>query len=114
MVRHESDIQPVDMQGDGVVGVTKRMLIGPRDGYDGFMRVFTVQPGGRSPYHSHEWFHANYILEGEGKLVMEGVEHAVMAGSVAYIEGGKMHNFVNLGSVPLKFICLVPRSGDSY
>ncbi|PKL09170.1 MAG: cupin [Spirochaetae bacterium HGW-Spirochaetae-7] len=114
MVRHEDDIKPVDMQGDGVVGVTKQILIGPKDGYDGFMRVFTVQAGGKSPYHAHAWFHANYILEGQGKLVIEGVEQAVKAGSVAYIEGGKMHNFVNLGSTPLRFICLVPRSGDSY
>jgi mannose-6-phosphate isomerase-like protein (cupin superfamily) len=42
------------------------------------------------------------------------VEQAIKAGSVAYIEGGKSHNFVNTGSVPLKFICLVPQEGDSY
>lgn len=114
MVRHESDIKPVDMTGVGVVGVTKRILIGPQDGYDGYVRVFTVQPGGTSPYHEHTWFHANYILEGQGKVVIDGAEHAVRAGSVAYIEGGRKHNFVNTGSTPLKFICLVPQSGDSY
>jgi len=114
MVRHESDIQPVDMVGNGVVGVTKRIVIGPGDGYDGFFRVFTVQPGGNSPYHSHAWFHANYVLEGEGKIVIEGVDHEIRAGSVAYIEGGRKHNFVNTGTKPLKFICLVPQSGDAY
>jgi len=114
MVRHEDDIAPVAMTGNGVKGVAKRILIGPKDGYDGFFRVFTVEPGGTSPYHAHEWFHANYILEGQGKIVIEGVEQAVRTGSVAYIEGGKKHNFVNTGSGPLKFICLVPQSGDSY
>lgn len=114
MVRHESDIKPVDMQGNGIVGVTKQIVIGPKDGYDGFFRVFTVQPGGNSPYHAHDWFHANYILEGRGKLVIEGEEKAVRAGSVAYIEGGKKHNFVNTGTTPFKFICLVPQSGDAY
>jgi len=114
MVRHESDIQAVEMKGEGIVGVTKRIVIGPKDGYDGYFRVFTVQPGGNTPSHSHPWFHANYILEGEGKLVIEGEERALKAGSVAYIEGGKKHNFVNTGSKPFKFICLVPQAGDSY
>lgn len=114
MVRHTSDIKPVEMKGNGVTGVTKQIVIGPKDGYDGFFRVFTVQPGGASPYHSHDWFHANYILEGQGNLVIEGVAEPVKAGSVAYIEGGKNHNFVNTGAAPLKFICLVPQSGDAY
>ncbi len=114
MVRHEDDVRTVDMVGDGIVGVTKRIVIGPEDGYDGYFRVFTVQPGGKSPYHAHDWFHANNILEGAGSVVIEGVEHTVRAGSVAYIEGGRKHNFVNTGNVPLKFICLVPREGDTY
>ncbi|MCX7028175.1 MAG: cupin domain-containing protein [Spirochaetes bacterium] len=77
MVRHVNDINSVDMMGSGVVCVTKQIAIGPKDGYDGFLRVFIVQPGGKSPYHSHPWFHANYILEGEGKVVIEGVDHPI-------------------------------------
>ena len=114
MVRHESEVKAVEMAGAGVEGVTKRIVVGPQDGYDGYFRVFTVQPGGKSPYHFHAWYHANYILEGSGKLVIEGEEHPLRPGSVAYIEGGKKHHFVNTGDSPFKFICLVPTSGDSY
>jgi len=114
MVRHENDIGSVEMKGNNVVGVTKQILIGPKDGYDGYLRVFTVQPGGNSPHHSHPWFHANYILEGEGKVTIDGVDHPIKAGSVAYIDGGKQHQFINTGTTPLKFICLVPQAGDSY
>jgi len=114
MIKHENEISSVEMAGNGVVGVTKKILMGPADGYDGFFRVFTVQVGGHTPYHAHEWFHSNYILEGTGKVVLEGEEHAVEAGSVAYIEGGRKHQFVNTGANPLKFICLVPQSGDKY
>ena len=114
MVRHERDVKSVEMAGNGVVGVTKQIVIGPEDGYDGFFRVFTVQPGGTTPSHSHPWYHANYVLEGQGKVVIEGVDNPVEAGSVAFIDGGKKHNFVNTGSTALKFICLVPKSGDSY
>ncbi len=114
MVRHIDDIASVEMKGEGVKGVTKRIAIGPNDGYDGYFRVFTVQPGGSSPYHAHPWFHANYVLEGEGKIVIEGKDNPVKKGSVAYIEGGKKHHFVNTGAAPLVFICLVPQEGDSY
>ena len=115
MVRHESDVQPVPMAGNGIVGdIGKQILIGPKDGYDGYFRVFTVSPGGHSPYHSHDWFHANYILGGSGKVIIDGVEHPVRTGSVAYIEGGKKHHFVNTGTEPPRFNCLVPQNGDSY
>ena len=114
MVRHIEDIRSVEMKGQGVKGVTKRIAIGPKDGYEGYIRVFTVQPGGFSPYHSHPWFHANYILEGSGAIIIEGIEHPVKKGSIAYIEGGKKHHFVNQGAAPLVFICLVPPEGDSY
>ena len=114
MVRRETDVAAIPMKGEGVVGVTKRIVVGPADGYDGFMRVFTLEAGGNSPYHAHPWFHANYVLEGEGKIVIEGEEHPIGAGSVAYIDSGKKHNFVNTGHGPLKFICLVPQEGDSY
>ncbi len=114
MIKHESDIAETPMAGEGIVGVTKRIAVGPQDGYDGYMRVFTIQAGGHTPYHAHPWFHTNYVLEGEGKVVLEGTENPVKAGSVAYIEGGKKHQFVNTGTAPLRFICLVPAEGDKY
>jgi quercetin dioxygenase-like cupin family protein len=114
MVRHESESEGTAIEGNGAVGVAKRIVIGTKDGYDGFLRVFTIAVGGHSPYHSHPWFHATYILEGEGKVVIDGKDHPVRAGSAAYIEGGKMHNLVNTGTGPFRFICIVPKEGDSY
>lgn len=114
MVRHESEIKPVAMGGEGVVGALKQILIGPKDGYEGYLRVFTVSPGGHTPYHKHAWFHANYVLEGEGKLTIDGIAQAIKAGSVAYIAGGRQHQFENTGTKPFKFICLVPPEGDAY
>lgn len=114
MVRHESDIVPVPVQGKDIEGVAKQILIGPKDGYEGYLRVFTVDVGGHTPLHQHPWWHANYVLEGEGAVHIDGTEYPVRAGSVAYIEGGKTHRFTNTGKVPLKFICLVPSEGDAY
>ncbi|MGO8692811.1 MAG: cupin domain-containing protein [Rectinemataceae bacterium] len=114
MVRHESEIKPVEMSGEDICGALKQILIGPKDGYEGYLRVFTLSPGGHTPYHHHAWWHANYILEGEGRVVIDGAEHAIKAGSVAYIDGGKQHRFENTGKGNLKFICLVPPEGDKY
>ena len=114
MVRHESEIQAVPMKGADIEGTLKQILVGPKDGYEAYLRVFTISPGGHSPYHSHAWYHTNYVLEGEGKLTIEGVANPIKAGSVAYIEGGKKHNFENTGKGILKFICLVPPEGDAY
>ncbi|MCK7479641.1 MAG: hypothetical protein M0C28_21705 [Candidatus Moduliflexus flocculans] len=91
MVRHESDIRPVDMIGDGIYRRDETHRHRSR------RRLRRVFPGvhrpareGRARYHAHAWFHASYILEGMGSLVIEGVEHAaIRTGSVAYIEGGK-------------------------
>lgn len=56
----------------------------------------------------------NYILEGEGMLYLNGVGHAVKRGSVAYIEGEKLHQFTNTVNSEFRFICVVPTEGDSY
>jgi quercetin dioxygenase-like cupin family protein len=114
MVRHESEIAATEMKGDDIIGAFKQILIGPKDGYEGYLRVITVSPGGHTPNHRHEWWHANYVLEGEGRVVIDGEAHRVEAGSVAYIDGGKLHRFENTGRKILKFICLVPPEGDKY
>lgn len=114
MVRHESEIESVEVKGEGISGVRKQILVGPNDGWQGYMRVFALEVGGNTPAHRHPWWHVNYVLEGEGTVFIDGVGHVVKAGSVAHIEGGKLHQFVNTGAVPLKFICLVPPEGDHY
>ncbi len=114
MVRHESEITETVLQGDNIKGVKKRILIGPEDGLDGFLRVFTVSPGGHTPHHKHNWWHANYILEGKGKIIIGDKEYPIEKGSVAYIKNNTMHQFINTGNTGLKLICLVSENGDSY
>lgn len=114
MVRHESDITEELLAGDTLKDVKKKILIGPKDGYKGYLRVFSLSPGGFTPHHKHNWWHANYVLEGEGKVIIEDKEYSVTKGSTAYIENNKMHQFRNTGNSELKFICLVPEEGDSY
>ena len=47
---------------------SKQVPIGIADGTPNFsIRVFTIQPGGYTPHHSHDSEHLNYILAGEAK-----------------------------------------------
>ena len=39
---------------------------------------------------------------GEGKVVIDGVEHMVKDGDAVIVPQGALHNVVNTGSIPLK------------
>ena len=114
MINHENDIQVVELNSDGLKNVRKQILVGPNDGFDGYMRMFILSESGFTPYHTHDWYHMNYIVEGEGVLIIEGEENQITKGSVAYVPAGVKHGFKNTGKENLKFLCLVPPHGDVY
>ncbi len=114
MVRHESEIKPYPVYGEGKQQVFKQVLVGPRDGFNGYLREFTLEPGANSPYHRHDWYHVVYILEGSGVVKIEGKEQPLKKGSVVHAEAGITHGFFNTGGEPLRFLCLVPEKGDQY
>jgi quercetin dioxygenase-like cupin family protein len=90
-------------------GVTMRVLMSDKDGAPNFiMRVFEIEPGGYSPYHSHPWEHEVYVLKGEGFVREKGVDHPVKKGHFALVAPGEEHQFVNRGDEPFRFICVIP------
>lgn len=101
------------MAMEGARDVTRRVLVSPDDGWDGWvMRAFEIAPGGHTPRHAHEWPHINVGLEGEGVLEMDGEEHPLRAGSYAFVPGGTTHQFRNTGDVATGIVCIVPEEGD--
>ena len=114
MVRHESENKPYPVYGEENQRVYKQILVGPQDGFKGFLREFTLQPGANSPYHQHDWYHVVYILEGTGVVKIDGQEHPLSKGSVVYAESGLIHGFFNTGQGQMRFLCLVPEKGDTY
>jgi quercetin dioxygenase-like cupin family protein len=92
-----------------VKGVTMRILISDKDGApNSVMRLFEIEPGGYTPLHTHAWEHEVFVLEGEGVVVEGEKEHALTKDSFAYVAPGERHQFLNRGSSPFKFICVVP------
>ncbi len=84
-----------------MTGVTKQVPVGLADGTPTMsLRVFTLEPGGYTPYHSHPWEHINYILDGRGVMVdADGKELPIKAGDYALVLPDEMHQFRNTANV---------------
>jgi quercetin dioxygenase-like cupin family protein len=106
----------IDVEGK-VKGVTKRVVIGPEQQAPNFyMRVFTLNPEGHSPFHAHDWEHEVFVLRGQGILVTHKetrLEHPLTPGDVALVPPGILHQFLNRSSQEeFEFICIVPSHGE--
>ncbi|MHC4947733.1 MAG: cupin domain-containing protein [Planctomycetota bacterium] len=113
MIRRVEEIPAEPMRMEGVQDVSMRMVVGRADGAPNFaMRHFTVAAGGHTPRHQHPYEHEVYVLGGEGRLEYDGDFHAIRGGDAVFIEPDRMHQFVNTGGEPLRFLCLVPVTHD--
>jgi quercetin dioxygenase-like cupin family protein len=94
---------------EGASGLKVRWLITKEMGAPNFaMRLFEMEPSGKSPLHTHAWEHEVFILDGEGVVVDGEKERRLRAGDVVFIRPNEKHQFKNSGSAALKFLCLVP------
>ncbi len=92
-----------------VPGVTVRWVIKESDGAPHFaMRVFEVEPGGASPFHTHWWEHEVFVLSGRGHVKSAEGTHPIREGTVVFVGPDEEHQFVNEGEDVLRFLCLIP------
>ena len=106
------DTEAAKVAMDGVKGVSKQVPISKADGSPHFsFRVFTIEPGGHTPYHRHESEHVNYIIEGQGCIVTEsGEEKPVEKGDFVLILPNEKHQYKNTSATKsFKMICAVPK-----
>ncbi|MDD3625877.1 MAG: cupin domain-containing protein [bacterium] len=103
----EVTLEPVNMAGASNAGI--RWLISEKDGAPTFaLRMFELEKGGCTPYHSHTWEHEVFALEGTGAVVGEEGELSLNPGDVAFVPGNDEHNFINKGDKVFKFLCIIP------
>lgn len=96
---------------EGAKGVRKQIPLSRRDGVPTLsFRVFTIEPGGHTPSHQHQFEHMNYVIEGKGTLVGGDREHELREGDFALILAGEKHQFKNSSeNQNLLIICGVPK-----
>lgn len=106
---HYMNIPLEEVTMEGAKKTKIRRMVTQKDGAPNFaMRMFEVEPGGFTPYHSHSWEHENFIVEGEGVLTTEDGEVPFKAGDILYVEPNFTHNYKNTGDKILKFLCIIP------
>jgi quercetin dioxygenase-like cupin family protein len=112
-IRKYAEIEEIKVTAGDVVGVTKKVPIGKKEGWPDYtLRVFKITPGGHTPRHSHDWEHVNYIISGKGKLFLDGVEHEIGEKDFAYVPPNALHQFQNPYDRDFEFICIVPNKGE--
>ena len=105
------DIKKEKMMMEGALKVVKQVPISKADGSPSFcFRVFTIEPGGHTPYHIHDFEHLNHVISGQGALVDEhGEKFPVKAGEFAIVLPNEKHQFRNTSdNDPFIIICAVP------
>ncbi len=108
-LKHYSEC-PAKPFGPQAPGVSVRVLIS--DSQDGApvynMRMIEVEPGGYTPLHRHPYEHENYVLEGQGESVIDGVVQPISPGDVILVPPDALHQYRNAGHNLLRFLCSIP------
>ncbi|MHC5024536.1 MAG: cupin domain-containing protein [Planctomycetota bacterium] len=113
LIRRASEMEGKPVPMEGASGVSMRMMVGRDDGAPTFsMRHFTVEPGGHTPRHQHNYEHEVFIVSGRGRIEQAGEIEPIKSGDVVFVQPNAVHQFVNDSDAPLTFLCLVPVSFD--
>ena len=108
-VCHYTDV-PAEPVGEQGPGASLRWLIDDaRDGAPVYaLRMVEIEPGGHSPHHQHNYEHENFVVEGRGRVFMNGEWHDLRAGDVVFVPAGVEHEYANAGDRTFKFLCGIP------
>ena len=110
IVKEALAVEAVPVEMEGAHGVTKRVLISEEDDAPNFiLRQFEIEPGGNTPYHSHDFEHEVYVLSGNGLLKTADGDIQLKDGNVVFVPGNEFHQFINTGEKIFRFLCIIPR-----
>lgn len=106
---HDTTMNPVNMEG--VKGASMSVMVGRNDHAPHFaLRSFSVEPGGHTPEHAHDYEHEVYVVSGDGTILLDGQRRPITAGDVIYVPANDLHQFRvdDHAAEPLRFLCIVP------
>ncbi len=106
-----SKVEKIIPRMEGAKNIYKQVPLSKNDGAPAFsFRVFTIEPGGNTPFHEHPFEHMNYVIKGTGLLVTQNGEHHVKEGDFALVLPGEKHQYKNASeNDDFVMICAVPK-----
>ena len=109
IVKNIEDVPKFKLEMEGAKDVLKQIPISSADGTPEYsLRVFTVKPGGNTPFHKHPYEHLNYIISGKGILKGKNEELEIKTGDFALVLPNEMHSYKNTSQTEeLVLICAV-------
>ena len=108
-IDHAENVPERTVHDEGAEKASIRWLISKPQGAPSFaMRLIEVQPGGKTPFHTHAFEHEVYVLEGQGEVCGASGSWPLREGSFVLVAPDEEHNFRNTGNRPLRFICCIP------
>jgi quercetin dioxygenase-like cupin family protein len=115
LVVHENEVDALDLPGRRLSWLVTQDNV---EAQHCSMCMIRVAPGQTvRPAHSHpNGEEVIYIITGSGKVMIEGVVHAVRAGSAVLFPQGAIHMLQNSGAEEMKVVCFFapPSSLDTY
>lgn len=99
-------VREYDLKREGARGVTVKYLLHKGVGAKRIqLRLFTIEAGGYTPLERHTHEHEVFILRGRALVKGGNQEVEVQPGNVIFIRSNEEHQFKNVGSEPLQFLC---------
>lgn len=94
---------------DAAPGVIMHVVAGTAEGAPNFvMRVFEIESGCSTPYHTHAWEHEMFVVRGEGTLKSGDREITLNEGDAVMVLPDEKHGVFNTGLGLMTVICVVP------
>jgi quercetin dioxygenase-like cupin family protein len=92
-------------------GLAHRTLAGAEHGLERLaVWANRIDPQGGTPPHTHDCEEVVLIQQGEGTVMLEGVEHAVRAGDTIIVPPNAVHQILNTGDEPLVLVAALSTS----
>jgi mannose-6-phosphate isomerase-like protein (cupin superfamily) len=104
---HVDDVEWMPLKGLAVSAAAYKALAG--DDYTGGaydLELTRIGPSGSSTPHREPWSHLFYVLEGEGRLDIEGSLADMAPGTVHPVRAGRLHHLTNTGGRDLVMLVL--------
>jgi quercetin dioxygenase-like cupin family protein len=89
-----------------------RYLVHLDNGCPDLTQFVGVIPPGRAPDHSHDYDEVVYVLEGEGKLHIDGKSHPIGPGTCMHLPPKVVHALENASDAPMRVLGVFHPSGD--